>query len=217
MSTVWLIRHGESVSNADLPTKHPVVSELTSRGYEEAGCIARAFTKAPDLIVISPYVRARETAVSTQDRFPHTPVEVWPVYEFTYLHPGRYDGTTGSQREPFAQAYWERNDPFEKEAGAGESFAELLARVQQTVARLQAHPARFMAVFSHGLFLRALLWSLLIGSVQSTPEAMTQYLHFVQAVRMPNGAIVRVKFRHDGPALFSGFEVMHLRSLTSRD
>jgi broad specificity phosphatase PhoE len=212
MPKVWFIRHGESVSNADLPTKHPVESELTPRGHEDAVWIAGTFTEAPDLIVVSPYVRARETAAYSLTRFPHVPVEEWPVHEFTYLHPERYNGTTGSQRSPFAQAYWERNNPFEKEGGGGESFAELLARVQGTVDCLRPHPATFIAVSSHGLFLRALLWSLLTGVTEATPDSMRRYRHFASGVEMPNGAILEVVWWGDGRVTFSGFHTKHMRS-----
>ena len=121
MTKFWFIRHGESVSNANLPTKDPALSELTPRGHQEAEYVAQAFNEAPDLIVVSSFLRARQTAVPTQKRFPLVPVVEWPVHEFVYLHPERYNGTTGSERAPFAQAYWERNDPFENEYGGGES------------------------------------------------------------------------------------------------
>ncbi|HRQ38167.1 MAG TPA: histidine phosphatase family protein [Chloroflexota bacterium] len=210
MIKVWFIRHGESVSNADLPTIHPAESELTPRGHEEAALIAQAFAETPDLIVVSSYVRAKETAVPTQMRFPHVPVETWPVYEFSYLHPERYSGTTGSQRGPFAQAYWERNDPWEEEGGDGESFAALLARVQETRTRLQEQSAEFVAVFSHGLFLRALLWSALTGITTATPEAMKRYHRFIHGVWMPNGAIMEALFMADGRLFFSGFRTAHM-------
>jgi broad specificity phosphatase PhoE len=166
---------------------------------------------APDLIVISPYLRARQTAVPTLNRFPNVPHEEWPVNEFTYLNPIRYQGTTGTERRPFALAYWERNDPQEKEGGAGESFAELLARVQEIVTRLRQHPAEFIAVFSHGLFLRALIWSVMIGITEATPQSMKQYHHFIQALQIPNGAVVKAQFPPTGPIFISSFDVAHLK------
>lgn len=119
MSEVWLIRHGESISNANLPTGDPSQSSLTELGAAQAEQIVGAFEDAPDLFVISPYLRAQQTAVPTLTRFPHIPQEIWPVHEFTYLNPTRYHGTIGTDRWPFAAAYWERNDPHEKEDGGG--------------------------------------------------------------------------------------------------
>ena len=212
MPKVWLIRHGESVSNANLPTSHPADSALTPRGEEEAKQIPTAFHEAPDLIIVSPYLRARQTAVPTQSKFPNTPVEEWPVHEFTYLHPERYRGTTGSERGPYAQAYWERNNPFEKEQDEGESFAELLTRVQEMRQRLQEAQADFIAVFSHGLFLRAVLWHLLTGIDEPTKDAMWRYQQFVWGVWMPNCSILELMIVNERPIMFSGFLTKHLQS-----
>ena len=210
MSKVWFIRHGESVSNADLPTRHPALSELTPRGHREAEYVAQAFSQEPDLIVVSPYVRARETAVPTQKRFPKTPVVEWPVHEFTYLHPEKYNGTIGSERAPAARAYWQRNDPFEHEDGEGESFADLLARINVTKENLAAHPAEFVALFSHGLFLRAFIWSLLTGIREATPAAMRSYHQFVKGIWMENGAIFEGRFNDNGRISITGFDTSHI-------
>lgn len=210
MSTVWFVRHGESVSNADLPTGDPAESALTEVGFQQATWIAEAFVEEPELVVVSPYLRARQTAVPTLSRFPHVLQEEWPVHEFTYLHPGRYQGTTGTERRPLALAYWDRCDPWEKEGGVGESFAELLARVQEIVVRLRQHPAQFLTVFSHGLFLRALIWSIMTGISEATPKAMKRYSHFTQAVQIPNGAIIKAQFPAAGPIFISNFETTHL-------
>lgn len=210
MTTVWFIRHGESVSNANLPTKHPSLSELTPKGHEDAKQIVKAFTEKPDLIVVSPYIRAKQTAVPTITYFNLIDVEEWPVYEFSYLHPERYNGTRGSERGPLAQAYWQRNDPYEKEMGGGESIAELMARVQALVDRLHKHPAGYIVIFSHGLFCRALMWMLITGLHEPTADAMQRYHHFVKGVWMPNGAIFKATFNGIDPVTFTGFDTAHM-------
>jgi broad specificity phosphatase PhoE len=211
MSEVWLIRHGESISNANLPTGDPAESALTEVGLQQSVCIPNAFTAVPDLIVISSYLRARQTAVPTRHRFPDVPCEEWPVHEFTYLNPIRYQGTTGLERRPYALAYWERNDPDERDGGLGESFAGLMVRVQEAIVRLRHHPANFIAVFSHGLFLRAMIWSILTGIAEATPQTMKRYSHFTQAAQIPNGAIIKAQFPPTGPIFISSFETAHLR------
>ncbi len=207
---VWFIRHGESVSNANLPTTHPAESELTEKGHREATYIAQAFTCKPDLIVVSPYIRARQTAVPTINRFNPVPVAEWPIFEFSYLHPQKYNGTTGEQRWPDARAYWERMDPLENEGGAGESFAEMLVRVQEMEAKLQAAPEPFIAIFSHGLFLRAFLWMSLTGFREASSRTMERYLHFSRGIAMPNGSIMKMRFEADGRLFFSPFDTAHI-------
>jgi probable phosphoglycerate mutase len=67
---VWLIRHGQSESNAGLPTNGPAVTPLTAIGREQAERVAGAFTEPPALIVASPFIRARQTAEPTRRCFP---------------------------------------------------------------------------------------------------------------------------------------------------
>jgi broad specificity phosphatase PhoE len=210
MPVVWFIRHGESESNANLKTTHPAHSALTPQGYEESLKIPPAITQQPDLIVVSPYLRAQQTAVPTIEKFPNTPVETWPVEEFTYLHPVAYENTTGAERWPAAKAYWEENDPFLKQGGEGESFAELMTRVQAVQLRLAQHPVDFIVMFSHGLFLRAFLLTNIIGAHEPTALMMERYRHFVWAVNMPNCAILKATINDNGRFSFSGYDTNHL-------
>lgn len=210
MSLIWFIRHGESISNANLPTTHPALTELTPRGWDEAEQIAAAFDTAPDLIVTSSFTRTRETAVPTIQRFPHVRQETWPVHEFTYLHPQRYFNTRGSERGQWAMPYWQRSDPLEKEGEIGESFAELLARLQQVQALAVRRPEDWIVVFTHGLFTRCLLWQMITGITVPTKEAMGRYGRFTQAVSMPNGAILPIAFEPESPPRFSGFLTSHM-------
>jgi 2,3-bisphosphoglycerate-dependent phosphoglycerate mutase len=54
MTEIWFIRHGESESNAGLPTFDTAKIELTPRGFAQAKQIVEAFTRPPSLIVTSP-------------------------------------------------------------------------------------------------------------------------------------------------------------------
>lgn len=210
MPVVWFIRHGESESNANLKTSHPARSELTPQGHVESQRVAEAISQPPDLIVVSPYLRAQQTAVPTLQKFPQSPVETWPVEEFSYLHPLQYKDTTGADRWPAAKAYWDENDPQLKHDGEGESFAELMTRVQLCQARLAQIEADFIVVFSHGLFLRALLHTQIIGHYEPTPEMMERYGHFIWSVHMPNCAILKTTLDANGRFTFSGFDTSHL-------
>lgn len=87
MLTVTWIRHGESAANAGGASSDPALIALTERGKAQAQAIAQSFEAAPELIVMSPFIRAQDTAAPTLRKFPGVPVEVWPVEEFTYLSP----------------------------------------------------------------------------------------------------------------------------------
>lgn len=102
---VRLIRHAESAANAGLVTTAPDTIPLTDHGRSQAIALAETISVVPDLIVSSPFERAKATALPTAHRFGHVPVEIWAVEEFTYLSHGRFAGTTQADRKPRADAY----------------------------------------------------------------------------------------------------------------
>src|SRR3546814_4777403 len=90
---------------------------------------------------LSPYTRTRQTAAPTIARFPGVPVEVWPIEEFTYLQPARWNGTRSAERMPHLERYWSAADPDYCDGEGAESFATLLRRCEAALARLAAMPA----------------------------------------------------------------------------
>ena len=52
---LYLICHGESVSNAELPSVDPAEIPLTPNGHEQAAQLAQSWSEALDLIVVSPF------------------------------------------------------------------------------------------------------------------------------------------------------------------
>ncbi|MFC5182385.1 histidine phosphatase family protein [Actinomadura harenae] len=192
--SVWLIRHGQSESNAGRPSNGPGASPLTPLGRRQADHIAALLPTAPSLIVSSAFVRARETAMPTRARFPGAPYEEWPVQEFTYLGSLHGPNTTNAQRLPYAEAYWKRSDPSHVDGGDGESFQDLISRARATLESLAARPEPGLTVvFTHGLFICAALWTLLTGITEPTPEQMRAFRRFIQIGRTPNGTIVELR------------------------
>ena len=150
------IRHGESTGNAGVPCRDLATIELTEHGHEQARQVAASWTQAPALIVTSPYTRTRQTAAPTIARFPGVPVEVWPIEEFTYLQPARWNGTRSAERMPHLERYWSAADPDYCDGEGAESFATLLRRCEAALARLAAMPvASPVYVFGHGQFIQA--------------------------------------------------------------
>ena len=153
---VIFIRHGESTGNAGVPCHDLGAIELTELGQEQAREVAASWIEAPALIVTSPYTRTQQTAAPTIARFPGVPVEVWPIEEFTYLQPARWNGTAAADRRPHVERYWTAADPTYCDGEGAESFAGFLRRVEASLARLAALPAGSLAyVFGHGQFIQA--------------------------------------------------------------
>ncbi len=150
------IRHGQSTGNAGVPCHDLGAIELTELGQEQAHAVAASWAETPALIVTSPYTRTRQTAAPTIARFPGVPVEVWPIEEFTYLQPARWNGTRSAERMPHLERYWSAADPDYCDGEGAESFATLLRRCEAALARLAAMPAGSLAyVFGHGQFIQA--------------------------------------------------------------
>jgi broad specificity phosphatase PhoE len=176
------IRHGESTGNAGIPCNDLALLELTEKGWRQAREVAASWSATPDLIVTSPYLRTQQTAQPTIERFPEVPVVVWPIQEFTYLEPSRWNGTLSAARRPHIDAYWKAADPEFCDGPGAESFATLLRRAEDALARLCELPDGSQAlVFSHGQFIHA------VRMVVFHPGATDKQrmLHFWRADGMP--------------------------------
>ena len=150
------IRHGQSTGNAGVPCDDLSKIELTALGMEQARTVAAWWPEQPDLIVTSPYIRTQQTAYPTMVRYPNVPVEVWPIQEFTYLQPSRWNGTLSTERLPYIERYWEDADPSYCDGPGAESFQNLLERASATLERLGKLPhGALVYVFSHGQFIQA--------------------------------------------------------------
>ena len=151
-----LIRHGQSTGNAGLPCDNLALLELTELGWRQSREVAAAWVERPDWIVTSPYLRTQQTAEPTMARFPDVPIEVWPIQEFTYLEPSRWNGTLSVERKPSIERYWQACDPAYCDGYGAESFSTLLRRAEAALARLKVMPEDALVyVFSHGQFLQA--------------------------------------------------------------
>ena len=199
MTRFWLIRHGQSRSNAGFATGDTETIPLTGLGHRQAvlgsQTIAETFG-SPELIVASPYLRAQQTAQPTRERFPTVPFETWPVQEFTYLH---FSGeTVYSERLPRIDAYWRGADPESKDAPGYESFNDLMARVEDCAERLRACPHATVVVFTHCRFIQLFLWRWLLRSVDQARDEMETFWGARHLIRVPNLGYVQGDVLEDG-------------------
>lgn len=178
MPLIQLIRHGESIANAGGVSKTPACIPLSEVGQSQATALLEQFAHAPDLIVISSYIRTHQTAAPLLAQFPKVRVETWPVHEFTYLNAAQYANTTEAQRTPAAREYWQRADPNHCNGPGAESFAGFIGRVDDLIARLASRTERHISIFTHSFFINAVQWRCLHPDAQVTSVFMTGYLDF---------------------------------------
>jgi len=196
MSTVLLIRHGESLSNVGLPSLRPETVELTENGWLQAEAISQyLFNEThPDFIVTSSFTRTKQTAQPTLALFPHVPREVWAVHEFTYLGLQHDILSSITERRPVVQNYWKQCKPFAAESADSESFVSFIKRIKQFQFLLRATDYNSIAVFTHEQFMCAFLWCLQQGWLNLTQDDIKDYREFLDANHIPNGAIAQMQF-----------------------
>jgi broad specificity phosphatase PhoE len=164
---VQFLRHGESRSNADpdrIAIPEPEGDALSERGRSQADAAAAAVAGLGlARVVTSPMNRARETADVVGARLGMEPV-VWD-----WLHelrePSGYTELTRAEQERYR---WSNrmlrhpDDPAHR-PGGGESFADLLSRVDQARDRLVADGVDGTLLVGHGIFFRFMFARTLLG------------------------------------------------------
>jgi len=165
----FFLRHGESFSNAAvgvvaLPEEEG--DRLSDRGREQAAAAAEHLTGFEiSRIVTSPMGRARETAEPIAAAT-GLELETWDwIHELR--EPPAYYSMSGTEQQ---RHRWSRrmerhaDDPTDAPEG-GESFADLVARVERMREQLIADDVDRTLVVGHGIFLRFTLMSTLLGDV----------------------------------------------------
>jgi broad specificity phosphatase PhoE len=183
------IRHAQSTANTGIPCNDLSLVELTDLGWEQATQLAEDWTETPALIVTSPYLRTQQTAKPTIERFSSVPIEVWPIQEFTFLEPSRWNGTSEIERRPCVAAYWKNCDPTSCDGPGAESFGALLRRAEEALVRLSNQPIDGQVlVFSHAQFMQA------VGIVVRYPDATDQKRmeHFCRAMPVRNAGLIEL-------------------------
>lgn len=187
----WLIRHGESASNAGLPAKGNSDVPLTEKGEAQFREIAAQLPQRPDMLIVSPFLRSRASAAYIEERWPDLRLEIWPIQELTYLSPARCLNTTNQTRQPLVATYWQHCDPDYVDGADAESFTAFMARLRDFHARLLALDVGFTVAVGHGQFFVAYQHALKQG-FSASPAWMKFYRATETTTPLPNGGIIRL-------------------------
>lgn len=155
----FLLRHAESRSNAAsgvVSLSEEAGDRLSERGRRQAAAAAeRIAAEVPvSRIVCSPMGRARQTAAPIAELTGLEP-EIWD-WTHELREPPGYEQLSGpeQQRLRWSNRMGEHADDPHHRAGGGESFANLLARVERTLDRLAGEGVDRTLLVGHGIFLR---------------------------------------------------------------
>ena len=162
-----LLRHGESVSNADpravaLPEAEG--DRLTETGREQADAAGRWLARRRfERLLSSPMGRARETAEIVGAQTGHEIAVVDEIHELR--ESGEYLGLPPEEQKLRRWSVWmsEHGDDPDWAPPGGESFNTVLGRVLEFKRRLEAlPPGETVLAVSHGIFARFFLFHSLL-------------------------------------------------------
>jgi broad specificity phosphatase PhoE len=188
----WLVRHGQSASNAGLPAVGAGNVPLTELGHRQARALAARVEQQPDLLIVSPFIRSQATAAPIRERWPLAPCETWPIHELTYLSPARCIGTTRETRQPWVETYWHACDPDYLDGNDAESFRSFMGRLEAFHHRLLALEGGLVIAVGHGQFFSGYLTGLSEG-FDVTPNWMKKFRATEIARPMANCEIVELR------------------------
>ena len=157
VTDLYLIRHGEAVSNVE-PVIAGVRSDegLTERGRQQAALLEKrlhAEQLGADVLYVSTLRRALDTGQYVA-RALHLPAQL--TDDLHELRPGDADGLTIDQWRAQADRDVPPRDPFESFSPGGESWGAFLLRAEATLFRLVSrHEDQTVVAVCHGGLLEA--------------------------------------------------------------
>jgi probable phosphoglycerate mutase len=165
MGNLILVRHGESVGNRDrIFAVNPADLPLTELGYRQAREVAVLIGAqfAPELVVASPFVRARETARVIADSL-RSPLQIEPA-----LYERDVGAFQGQSYDALARAPgYDGHSPWKWRPEGGESYEDVRARAAPVLDRLAVtHLERDVVIVSHGGVMQT-LWAHVTGEWRS--------------------------------------------------
>jgi broad specificity phosphatase PhoE len=190
MATLILIRHGQSLGNAERRFTRGPDEPLTEQGREQARAAGRlvAAHHRPVALYASPFHRALETARLIGGFVGLEPEIVEPLHEqfFGRLHGQPYDAFAGLP-EAASGTRWERRPP------GGETLLEVAQRAGPALdAIARRHAGQPVVVVSHGGVMAALRGHA-AGDLVSEPEVAANAEGYV--------------LRHDGRAYTGPYRI----------
>ena len=187
MKSITFLRHAESEANVGLPSSDPGGIPLTEAGRNAAEIAASDYDgPEPQLIVVSPFRRAQETAVPFRRRFANALVEEWPVEEFTYLSPARCGTSSAEERRPLVEAYWSTATPETNDGPGDESFQDFIERVQTALEKLRNHPEQSILVVCHEMVIKVAIWIETEKPDLKAARALRRFREFSLTFAVPN-------------------------------
>jgi broad specificity phosphatase PhoE len=188
------VRHGLSTANVGIFSPGFATIPLTELGEQQSAELAAQWQFRPDLIVVSPYRRAQQTAQPTIERFADVPVETWDIHEFTYWDPAFWSNSDPADYPERRASFWGNADPAYRQGDGAETFSDLLQRARTVLLQLQAQPSSAVVMlFTHGHFIQAVR-QIILHPRWTARQVMENFLAFDEAHKVQNTQSVIADF-----------------------
>ncbi|MDO4643675.1 MAG: histidine phosphatase family protein [Cardiobacteriaceae bacterium] len=206
MKQIYLVRHGQSESNAGGAAKPNAIIPLTALGQTQAEEVADwLITRLGNNIAsigVSEYQRTHETAQPFAVRTGLTPRIISNLHEFNYLSFPLIDGLPFHERVQRAKDFWQNADTTTLDGDDSECFRHFVARVADVRQQFAALPDGNHVFFTHGLWLSMLIWQLL-SLPTNDASTMLQFRFFAKAIHIRNCEVFLLTLSQHAPPSIS--------------
>ncbi len=146
---LYIVRHGETWANAENRYLGSLDPELTPLGRQQARTLCEQLP-AIDVLVVSPRIRAVQTASILNERLKLSP-EI--MDRFRERDVGVFEGLTQGDAKKRYPQLWSQNITRLWDAGPtdGESISDVVKRVRDGLAELESkYPSKTVLLVAHG-------------------------------------------------------------------
>lgn len=192
MKKIYLVRHGQSTTNAGGQMMPNADIELTDLGHQQARGVADWVidTLGDDIngVHVSPYMRTRQTAQPLLDKLNVEPNIIESLHEFNYLSVAKTANLSFEERVAVAHYYWDNQQPSQAHGDDAETFDNFYERVAQGFEVFKTLSDGNHLVYTHGFWISMLIWQIL-GQPARGETAMRKFKQFEQSIRAQNGEV----------------------------
>lgn len=193
LKTIYFVRHGQSEHNV-APVFQSPDSPLSEQGKRQALSMAKRVAKISfDVLISSPFVRAKETAEAIAQASGKT-IEISELFT-ERIKPSYINGKPYTDSK--AELLWRQWEESLLTPGArvedGENYDDLLARAEAALSFLENRPEQTFVVVTHGYFLRFLVAKVLLGEHLSADI----YRRFQTSLATENTGLTVLRLKDD--------------------
>lgn len=205
MTTLYLVRHGETEFNAANKVQGTMDTNLNEKGLQQAEKVAkRLMQEKIDIVYTSSLNRAKTTAQKIAEI---ANTEIYELHEFKEICLGPWQGLTlqeiNEQYEEHYKIY--RENPAAFNMPGAETFLQVTERFCNAIHKVVSdHPDKKIVIVSHGAAIKAAIISILGMDI-----------NFYNKFRIDNASICILQFSdeyHGGITVKSMNDTCHLKS-----